>query len=181
MSVNRLTSSPLFGGICWASLPLQDGTWISLAPDALGPSHAKFLAAVKQLDTAGYPADSPFDLDGAQFRVALGLESVMRHLIPPSKTYNNGSNIRGGGNGTGRHHSASATAGCQPKVQWNPPAIRLLVVHRWYSLFPSGTRRIQWHPPDPEWNEYPSIHDEHRQCPPGYTPSHWLLIDLILH
>ncbi|KAJ7672241.1 hypothetical protein DFH06DRAFT_1319668 [Mycena polygramma] len=90
MSVNRLMSSPLFGAVCWSCLPLHDGTWTLLPPDTLGPDHATFLAAVKQLDMAGFPPDSPVDLDGAQFRVALGLDSSLSHLIPASKTYNDG-------------------------------------------------------------------------------------------
>ncbi|KAJ7362859.1 hypothetical protein DFH08DRAFT_799884 [Mycena albidolilacea] len=62
------------------------------------------------------------------------------HLSPTS-------NIRGSGNGTGRHHSASATSGCQCDLHWIPVANHMVLDHHRH---PMSSTTSQWTLPDME-------------------------------
>ncbi|KAJ7649547.1 hypothetical protein DFH06DRAFT_1331910 [Mycena polygramma] len=82
----RLFATPCFQSICWRTDIMADGSWIKLDPHALGPEYACFLAALKKLDAVAVPEPKAFDMDGAEFRAALGLQELASN-IPKSTTY----------------------------------------------------------------------------------------------
>jgi hypothetical protein len=51
---------------------MVDNSWINLPDDTLGPAHSKFLAALKQLNTLGYPDSGSYAVD-PDFCIALGI------------------------------------------------------------------------------------------------------------
>ncbi|KAJ7711642.1 hypothetical protein B0H16DRAFT_1816509 [Mycena metata] len=83
----RLTETPRFQKNCWLTKALVTGSWADLPPDALGSEYSHFLAALKELDQTGVPPPNPLDLDGSDFRVALGLDPL-NGAIPSN--YNTG-------------------------------------------------------------------------------------------
>ncbi|KAJ7854876.1 hypothetical protein B0H13DRAFT_2358226 [Mycena leptocephala] len=92
MTAPRLSRTPLFTSNYWASQPLDDGSWINLPSDALGAGHAKFLDALKELDTAGYPGFAhAADLDCIDFSLALGI-ALEPALVAQAGSYQSGYN-----------------------------------------------------------------------------------------
>ncbi|KAF7345498.1 hypothetical protein MVEN_01568300 [Mycena venus] len=81
----RLTETPLFRQTCWRTQALLDGSWAHLPPDALGNDHAKFLAALKEMDAVAVPQSSIPGNDDSDFRVALRLDPGTKQ-----SSYNNG-------------------------------------------------------------------------------------------
>ncbi|KAJ6463629.1 hypothetical protein C8R47DRAFT_1326983 [Mycena vitilis] len=82
----RLFDTPYFQSICWRTDIMANGSWIKLDPHALGPEYACFLAALKKLDAVAVPKPKAYDMDGSEFRAALGLQDLASD-IPKSTTY----------------------------------------------------------------------------------------------
>ncbi|KAJ7145454.1 hypothetical protein C8R46DRAFT_1313063 [Mycena filopes] len=76
MSRPKLSETPRFRNTCWLTKALKDGSWSSIPPASLG-SHAAFLVALKEMDHVAVPAANLLDIDGQDFRIAVGLEALM--------------------------------------------------------------------------------------------------------
>ncbi|KAF7343637.1 hypothetical protein MSAN_01984400 [Mycena sanguinolenta] len=89
----RLTETPLFQEVYWASEPLIDGSLPQIPPDALGPRYSPFLVGMQELDVAACPDPHRMDIDWIEFRHALRIPlppTYLSLIVNPTGNYTNG-------------------------------------------------------------------------------------------